>query len=433
MGISVAIVGSGPSGFYTADALVKSDVDCEVDIIERLPAPHGLIRYGVAPDHQTTKNVSRAFDKTSGDAAVRYWGNVEVGRDVSLDRLRELYDAVVLAVGSPFDRKLGIPGEDKLGVFGSAEFVGWYNAHPDFRNLNPNLDITGAAVIGVGNVAIDIARVLVKTREEMATSDIPDYALDPIQASPITDVYMFGRRSALDAKFTNVELREMGHLTNCHPVVDPAQLPDSVDDMENSRDKRLKERNLASLREFTTLDPAGKNRRCHFAFLASPLEILGGERVEGLLMERNEVVYGRAVGTGETFEIECGLVAAAIGYQGEPIEGAPFDSWSGTVVNEEGRVADGLYAVGWIKRGPTGVIGTNKVDGRDAAKQIVADIADGGKPGRAGLEQELRAASTRWVDYGQWQRIQAVEEESAPDPAPRRKLATVDEMLAVLG
>ncbi len=433
MGISVAIVGSGPSGFYTADALVKSDVDCEVDIIERLPAPHGLIRYGVAPDHQTTKNVSRAFDKTSGDAAVRYWGNVEVGRDVSLDRLRELYDAVVLAVGSPFDRKLGIPGEDKLGVFGSAEFVGWYNAHPDFRNLNPNLDITGAAVIGVGNVAIDIARVLVKTREEMATSDIPDYALDPIQASPITDVYMFGRRGALDAKFTNVELREMGHLTNCHPVVDPAQLPDSVDDMENSRDKRLKERNLASLREFTTLDPAGKNKRCHFAFLASPLEILGGERVEGLLMERNEVVDGRAVGTGETFEIECGLVAAAIGYQGEPIEGAPFDAWSGTVVNEEGRVADSLYAVGWIKRGPTGVIGTNKVDGRDAAKQIIADITDGGKPGRAGLEQELRAASTRWVDYGQWQRIQAVEEESAPDPAPRRKLATVGEMLAVLG
>ncbi len=433
MGISVAIVGSGPSGFYTADALVKSDDDCEVDIIERLPAPHGLIRYGVAPDHQKTKNVSRAFDKTGGDAAVRYWGNVEVGRDISLDRLRELYDAVVLAVGSPFDRKLGIPGEDKQGVFGSAEFVGWYNCHPDFRALNPDLNITGAAVIGVGNVAIDIARVLVKTREEMATSDIPDYALDPIQAAPIRDVYMFGRRGAMDAKFTNVELREMGHLTNCHPVVDPAQLPDSIGEMENSRDKRLKERNLASLREFTTLDPAGKAKRCHFAFLASPLEILGGERVEGLLMERNMVEDGRAVGTGETFEVECGLVAAAIGYQGEPIEGAPFDDWSGTVVNEDGRVADGLYAVGWIKRGPTGVIGTNKVDGRDAAKQIYDDIAESGKPGRGGLAAELKAGAVRSIDYAEWHRIQAVEEESAVKPSPRRKLVTVDEMLAVLG
>ncbi len=433
MGISVAIVGSGPSGFYTADALLKSDVAFDVDIIERLPAPHGLIRYGVAPDHQTTKNVSRAFDKTAGDSGVRYWGNVEVGRDVSLDRLRQLYDAVVLAIGSPFDRKLDIPGEDKIGVFGSAEFVGWYNAHPDFRDLDPDLEIGAAAVIGVGNVAIDIARVLVKTRQEMAKSDIPDYALDPIQAAPITDVYMFGRRGALDAKFTNVELREMGHLENCHPVVDPAQLPDAVGDMESSRDRRLKERNLATLREFTTLDPTGKAKRCHFAFLASPVEILGGERVEGLRMERNKVEDGRAVGTGETFEIECGLVAAAIGYRGEPLEDIPFDAWSGIVVNDEGRVADGLYAVGWIKRGPTGVIGTNKADGRGAVEQIVEDIAEGRKPGRAALEAELRAGGARWLDYADWRRIQAVEEAAALAPAPRRKLVTIEEMLAVLG
>ncbi|MDP6706329.1 MAG: FAD-dependent oxidoreductase [Alphaproteobacteria bacterium] len=432
MPITVAIVGSGPSGFYTAEALIKSGVDCEVDIVERLPAPHGLIRYGVAPDHQTTKNVSRSFDKTAAAAQVRYFGNVEVGRDVSLDQLKGMYDAVVLAVGSPFDRKLGLPGEDKAGVFGAAEFVGWYNGHPDFRNLNPKLDTEAAAVVGVGNVAVDIARVLVKTRAELASSDIAAYADDAIQAAPINDVYMFGRRSPAEAKFTNVELREMGRLDNAHPVVDPAQLPDAIAEAESDRDRRLKERNLATLREFTELDPAGKDKRVHFAFCASPVEVLGGERVEGLRLERTRVVDGRAVGTGEFFEVACGLVLTAIGYQGQPLDGMPFDERGGIAVNDAGRVGDGVYAVGWIRRGPTGVIGTNKPDGRAAAEQIVQDCGAGEKPGRQALEPFLAEAGVRVVSYDEWRRIDAAEVAGAEAPSPRRKFVTIEEMLAVL-
>ena len=433
MPISVAIVGSGPSAFYTAEALLKSGVDCEVDIIERLPAPHGLIRYGVAPDHQTTKNVSRSYDRIAADARVRFFGNVEVGRTVTLEHLKQMYDAVVLAIGSPSDRRLGIPGEDKKGVIGSAAFVGWYNGHPEFVDLAPDLITETVAVVGNGNVAIDVARVLVKTRKEMAASDITDYAIEAIQAAPIRDVYMFGRRGPIEAKFTNVELREMGRLENCHPVVDPAQLPAEVGEIENDRDRRLKERNLATLRDFTALDPAGKEKRVHFAFFAAPVEILGGERVEALRLEHTHVdASGRAVGSGEFFDVACGLVIPAIGYRSEGALGAPFDERRGIVVNREGRVGDGVYAVGWIKRGPTGVIGSNKPDGRAAAEQIVEDCGAGGKPGRAALQAHLKKDGARIVDYGEWRRIDAAEVSAAEKPSPRRKFITIDEMLSVL-
>lgn len=434
MTINVAIVGSGPSGFYTAEALMKADADVAVDIIERLPAPHGLIRYGVAPDHQTTKNVSRAFDKTAAREQVHFFGNVDIGTDLSLDQLRELYDAVVLAIGMPHDNKLGIPGEDKKGVIGSAYFVGWYNGHPDFMELDPPLDSKNVCVIGNGNVAIDIARVLVKTREEMATSDIADLALDAIQASPITDVYMLGRRGPVEAKFTNVELREMGKLENCVPVVDPAILPDGVpDDMEMSdRDRRLRERNLESLREFSQRKPDELPKRVHFQFYASPVEILGGDRVEAIKMERTEVVDGRARGTGEFFEIETGLVLPAIGYRSLGIEGVEFDARSGTVVNDDGRVAEGLYAAGWIKRGPTGVIGTNRPDGQAVAQYILEDFKDGTKPGREGLRELLQKNGGRTVTYDEWQKIDEHERANAGPEAPRRKLVTVEDMLGVL-
>ncbi|MCG8547369.1 MAG: FAD-dependent oxidoreductase, partial [Alphaproteobacteria bacterium] len=217
MSLNVAVVGSGPSGFYTVAALLKSGVECRIDILERLPTPFGLIRGGVAPDHQKTKNVWRAYEKSALHHVVNYYGNVEVGRDVTIDELRAMYDAVVLAVGSPLDRKLGIPGEDKIGVVGSAAFVGWYNGHPDFRDLNPDLNVEGVVVVGNGNVAVDCARVLGKTPEEMATTDLTDYAAEAIHASPLTDIYMCGRRGPIEAKFTNVELREMGQLEDCAP------------------------------------------------------------------------------------------------------------------------------------------------------------------------------------------------------------------------
>ena len=434
MPISVAIVGSGPSGFYTAEALAKAEADCLIDIIERLPAPHGLIRYGVAPDHQTTKKVSRNFDKTAGHESVRYFGNIEVGRDISVEELRSIYDAVVFAIGAPFDRKLGIPGEDKDGVIGSAAFVGWYNGHPDFVDLAPNLDTPNVCVVGNGNVAIDIARVLVKTRSEMASSDIPEYALGAIERSAVRDVHMLGRRGPIEAKFTNVELREMAELEACAPVIDAAILPDGVPEESemSDRDRRLRERNLATLRAFAERDPDAMPKRVHFQFFAAPVEILGGDRVEGLRLERTEVVDGRAVGSGAFFEIETGLVIPAIGYRSHGLAGLPFDEAGGIVISDDGRIDDGLYCVGWVKRRPTGVIGTNRPDGQAAARQIVEDHPRGGKPGREALIEMLGDRGARMVSYQDWQTLDAHEQAQAGDAAPRRKLVTVEEMLGVL-
>ena len=432
MTIKVAIIGSGPSGFYTADSLLKSGQDVEIDIIERLPTPFGLIRGGVAPDHQTTKKVASAYEKTALNNAVAYFGNVEVGKDVTMDEMRETYDAVVLAVGAPTDRKLGIPGGDKQGVYGSADFVGWYNGHPDFTDLNPDLNVGAVAVVGVGNVAIDIARVLVKTPAEMAATDIVDHAAAAVQASPLRDVYMFGRRGPIEAKFTNVELREMGKLENCMPIVHADQLPNEVTGDWSDRDQRLKERNLATMRDFLDVDPAGKQKNCHFEFFANPVEVLGGDRVEGLRVEKTKVEGGRAVGTGEFFDVECGLVVAAIGYYSIPIEGVPFDSDNGIVVHDDGRVGDGVYAVGWIKRGPTGVIGTNKPDGDTATRQILEDVGGGTKPGRDALTAMLKERKVRVVNYTDWQEIEQAEIGAASGDAPRRKFVTVPDMLAVL-
>ena len=432
MPLKVAIVGSGPSGFYTVAALLKSGVDCQIDIIERLPTPFGLIRGGVAPDHQKTKNVWRAYEKSALNEAVRYYGNVEVGRDITIAELQDMYDAVVLAVGSPLDRKLGIPGEDKQGVIGSAAFVGWYNGHPDFRDLNPDLNISAAVVVGNGNVAVDCARVLAKTPAEMAATDLTDYAAAAIHASPLTDIYMCGRRGPAEAKFTNVELREMGELTDCHPVVDPAQLPDGAPDGLDDRAKRLCERNLETLRGFTTLSPEGKTKRLHFSFFANPVEILGGDRVEGVKLEHTAVENGRAVGTGKYFDVACGLVIPAIGYYGEPFPGVPFDERGGVVVHDDGHVQDNVYAVGWIKRGPTGVIGTNKHDGDHAATRILEDRKDGENPGRAALESQLSERGVRWATYADWKKIDESEIANANPGAPRRKFSRIEEMLAVL-
>jgi NADPH-dependent glutamate synthase beta subunit-like oxidoreductase len=434
MTVRVAIVGSGPSGFYTADALIKSGADCEIDVIDRLPTPFGLIRAGVAPDHQKTKNVSRAYEKTALNDSVAYFGNVDVGKDVGIEELKGLYDAVVLAIGSPYDRKLGVPGEDKKGVFGSADFVGWYNGHPDFRDLEPDLNTKAVVVIGNGNVAIDCARVLVKTPDEMSTTDIATHAADAIHAAPLEDVYMIGRRGPVEAKFTNVELREMGELQECTPIIGAAQIPDEVPAEEemSDRDRRLKDKNLATLRSFVDAEPAGRKRRVHFQFYASPVEILGGDKVEGIRLEKTEVRDGRAVGTGETYDIACGIVIPAIGYQGQPLEGVPFDERNGVIQNDDGRVSEGVYAVGWIRRGPTGVIGTNKHDGDRASQQIQEDCTDGGKAGRTGLKELLNEKKVRWVDYSDWQKIDEAEKSAAAEGAPRRKLTRIPEMLAVL-
>jgi NADPH-dependent glutamate synthase beta subunit-like oxidoreductase len=431
MAVNVAIVGSGPAGFYTAEALLQGDGDVRVDIIERLPTPFGLIRAGVAPDHQTTKKVAKKFESTALREIIRYYGNVEIGRDLHLNELRDMYDAVVLAVGSPSDRPLGILGEDKQGVYGSGAFVGWYNGHPDFRDLDPDLDTRAAVIIGAGNVALDVARVLVKSETEMAVSDLADYAAEAIRPSAISDVYLLGRRGPIEAKFTNVELREMGQLEGAVPQVDPSQFPDRVGDLDD-RDRRLAEKNLKTFREFANRRPDEKPKRVHFKFYAAPVEVLGGDMVEGVRFERTRIENGRAVGTGEFEDIACGLVIAAIGYRASRIEGVPFDPERGLIPNDDGRIAPGLYAVGWAKRGPTGVIATNRPDGVTCAEQIQADIPDGIKPGRKAMERLLAKRKVRAVSYDDWQRIDAAEVASATGPAPRRKFTTLREMLAVL-
>ncbi len=433
MPLTVAIIGSGPAGFYTADALLRSGMAIEIDILDRLPTPFGLIRGGVAPDHQATKKIIKKYEKTILGEAVQFFGNVEMGRDVSIKELRAMYDAVVLAVGAPGDRKLTIPGADKNGVHGSAAFVGWYNGHPDFTNLEPNLDIETACVVGNGNVAIDVARILARSGDGRARTDLPGYARDAIDASPIRDVWLLGRRGPIDAKFTNVELREMGELTECSPRVRPEQLPDNIPDGLSDRRRRLVERNLDTLRTFAAQGDDDKPKCVHFEFFAQPLAVLGGERVEGLRVERTRVENGRAVGTGEIFDISCGMVVAAIGYRSEPLAGIPYDDARGIVPNSNGRIEKGLYAVGWIKRGPSGVISSNRPDGIIATEHIMADFdGRGEKSGRPALEAILAERGVRVVSFADWKIIEAAEETSAVGDAPRRKFTSIKEMLALL-
>lgn len=444
MPISVAIIGAGPAGFYTAEALLSQGVDARIDMIERLPSPYGLIRAGVAPDHQSTKRVAHRFAETASRDSVAFFGNVEVGREVFFEDLQGLYDAVVLAVGAPRDRALGIPGEHLPGVYGSAGFVGWYNGHPDFRELDPRLDSRAAVVIGNGNVALDVARVLVKTPPEMAESDIADYAAQAIHAAPLTDVYILGRRGPGEARFTSAELRELGRLADCAPVVDSADLPAEADAGERGgispatgdidREKRIRDKNIAILRSFTALSKDTSRKRVHFCFHAAPTEIVGRDRVEGLRYERTRVEQGRVIRTGVFGAIACGLVVPAIGYRATRIPGLPFDADRGLIPNDDGRVAPGVYAVGWAKRGPTGIIGSNRPDGIVCARQIAADLAgtSDGRPGRAGLERLLDQRRVRWISFAEWQRLDSAEVAAGGGVAPRRKFTSLAEMLAAL-
>lgn len=424
MGIAVAIVGAGPAGFYTVEALLEHSDAVSVDIIERLPTPYGLVRAGVAPDHQSTKQVARKFEQTTLADRVHFYGNVEVGRDLSIDELRAAYDAVVIAAGSPNDRRLGIPGEHLRGVYGASTFVGWYNGHPDFRDLNPRLGAS-VVVVGNGNVALDVARVLVKTRDEMAASDIPAYALEAITSAGIETVQVLGRRGPAEAKFAPAELREIARLVDCAPGVDPTELPDGV-----GGDKAL-----TLFRSFAGSPDTGKARRLRFRFFLAPEAILGEDEVAGIRCQRTCIEEGRVVASNATVELPCTTVVTAIGYRASPIAGVPFDEEHGRVRNDEGRIAPGFYAVGWAKRGPTGVIGSNKPDGALCAEQIAADAAARprtARPGRAALESLLGNRHIRYVTFDDWRLLDRAEVARADLPAPRRKFTSFAEMMGVL-
>ena len=444
--LRVAIVGSGPAGFYAAAALLTADPPAEVDMIERLPTPWGLVRLGVAPDHPKLKEVSRAFERTAQREGFRFFGNVEVGRDVSHDDLVESYDAVIYAVGAQTDRRLRIPGEELPGSWSATELVAWYNGHPDFQHLEFDLSVERAVVVGAGNVALDVVRMLALTHEELAPTDATDAAIDAIVGSGIRELVVLARRGPAEAAFTTPELKELGDLADADIVVDPADLelhPASAAALEHDTNAR---RNLEVLREFAAREPSGKSRRSVLRFKVSPHAILGGERVEAVEVVRNELVadeLGRvaAVPTAERETIPCGLVFRSIGYRGVPLPGIPFDESRGTLPNDGGRVLDrdgaplpGVYCAGWIKRGPTGVIGTNKKDATETVELLLDDFRAGRLPRRGDDRDFADVLAERGVEpvvYAGWEAIDAVEKAAGePLGRPRVKLATWDELLA---
>jgi len=448
--VRIAIIGAGPSAFYAAAALIKQeDVEVRVDLFDRLPAPYGLVRYGVAPDHQRIKSVAALYEKTASDPRVRFFGCVEFGKHITIDNLRPLYDMVVFATGAQSDRSLGIPGEDLNGSMSATEFVAWYNGHPDYKDLNPDLSVEGVAVVGVGNVAMDVARILAKSIDELKETDIADHALEALKDSKVKNIYVLGRRGPAQAKFTNPEIKEFGKLETADPVVLASELeldPHSATTVEQNRMAR---QNVEILREYAERGQGDKARKVHFRFLVSPVEIHGDGKVSGIKIERNKLVstedgYLNAEGTGEFEELEVGMVLRSVGYKGVPVPGMPYDKRKGTIPNDHGRVLNpetgnpipGAYVVGWAKRGPTGVIGTNKKDAEETVELLLEDVPHIRRAGveakaEQKLEELLEGASCKYVSFDEWQKFNELEvERGKPQNRPRVKFINIDEMRA---
>jgi len=430
--LRVAVVGSGPAGFYAAGSLLGADVQVEVDMIERLPTPWGLVRLGVAPDHPKLKTVSRAFEKIALQPGFRFLGNVEVGRDVSHDELLEHYDAVVYAVGAQTDRRMGIPGEDLPGSWAATEFVAWYNGHPDFQELQFDLSGERAVVIGNGNVAVDVVRMLALTPEELATTDTTDAAIAAFNSARFGEIVMVGRRGPAQAAFTTPELQELGELAGADVIVEARDLEGAEPTDTNS------ERNLAVLREYAAREPSGKPKRLVLRFLQSPVALLGDDRVEAVELVHNRLEADesgalRAVATDEHETLPAGIVFRSVGYRGVELPGVPFDERSGTIPNDRGRVAPGVYVAGWIKRGPSGVIGTNKKDAAETAELMLEDLRAAPRKGRGAEEIDafLLGRNIRLVLYPGWTSIDELERAAGEKLGrPRVKLCTWDELLA---
>ena len=435
--LHIAIIGSGPAGYYTAEAAQKQWGErVRIDIFDRLPVPYGLIRSGVAPDHQSIKGVARRYEAVARSENVRFLGNVSVGSDISIAELMGLYDAVVLATGAPNDKKLGIPGNDLGNVFGSAAFVGWYNGHPLFAGLDPDLSGEHAVVIGNGNVALDVARILAKQPDEFAGSDIVAHALYQLGASRLGQVTILGRRGPHQIAMTPKELGELAHLARACPRVDPADLPPEAEDMFLEPGQR---KSVMHLRGFAAI-PGGFRSECDFEvefdFFASPRRLIGeGGKVTGIEIERTTLDdTGRAVGTGEVYTLPASLVVACIGYQTSPIPGVPFDDAAGRFANDEGRILPGLYCVGWARRGPSGTIGTNRPDGFGVVEKIAEDAgADSRKEGGDGFDALAKARKLSVVAFDDWQKIEEAEVARARDGAPREKFVDVAEMIEAAG
>ncbi len=449
--LRVAIVGSGPAGFYAAEALLgHPEMAIEVDMIDRLPTPFGLVRAGVAPDHPKIKSVIKRYEKTAGHDAYRFFGHVTVGRDVSAEELAGLYHAVVWAYGAGTDRKLGIPGEDLPGSHAATEFVAWYNGHPDFADREFDLGCERVVVIGNGNVAADVARMLLLPRPELECTDTAPYAIDALADSSVREVLVLGRRGPAQAAFTNPEVRELGELTDADVFVDRAAVAadeTSAAFLDSDAADATNRKNLESFTAFSEREPGGKPKRVELRFLRTPLEIQGDGRVERIVaavnrLEVDESGAVRARATDETETIECGMVLRSIGYLGTGIDGVPYDAAAGVIPNERGRVTGdgskphpGHYVVGWIKRGPTGVIGTNKKDAQETIETLLEDAAAGTLPerdaGADALPALLAERGVDFIEYDGWQEIDALEQErGAAAGRPRIKLTAFEELLA---
>ena len=451
----VAIVGAGPAGAFAADRLLRARGDVEIDLFERLPTPWGLLRAGVAPDHQEIKRLDETFDEHTLRRGCRLFGNVEVGVDISHDELMSHYSAVIYATGAQTDKSLGIPGEDLPGSRPATEFVAWYNGHPDYRDHEFDLSGPRAVVIGNGNVAADVTRMLTLSPDELARTDVADHALDALRESRIREVVVLGRRGPAQAAFTSAELRELGRMDGVDLRVDPAEAeldPLSAEWLAEQGTFTAR-KNVELLREFAARErQEDAPRAIVLRFLRSPVEIRGGGRVEAVDIGRNEIVRAddgtlRPRATGDDLEtIECGLVLRSVGYRAVPLPGVPFDERSFILPNDGGRVLTpdgdplpGVYAVGWIKRGPTGILGTNKRDAEETVTRLAEDLGAGACPvppnrGREQIEALLTERKPDLVTADAWRAIDAAELEAGiQQDRPRVKLASREELLAAAG
>ena len=450
--LRVAIIGSGPSGFYAAEHLQKqANLTTEIDMFDRLPTPYGLVRGGVAPDHQKIKSVTKVYDRIAQKPGFRFYGNVEYGTDLTMRDLQEHYHAVIFAVGAQTDRQLGIPGEDLSGSHAATEFVAWYNAHPDYRNFEFNLNAESVAVIGLGNVAMDVVRILARTKQELHETDIADYALEELSQNQVKRIYVLGRRGPAQSAFTNPEIKELGEMLDAEVIVSPDEV--ALDEHSrayiDSGQDRTATRNVEILTEYSKQVPQGKKCQIIMRFLVSPVEIIGTDSVEAIKIVKNELyetengsLRPRATDQYETLPVQ--LVFRSVGYRGVPLPDVPFyDRW-GTIPNDKGRVltahdsgvsVTGNYVVGWIKRGPSGIIGTNKPDSVETATMLLEDVQTGklftpSQPARSALEQRLHERNVQYVTYEDWLILDKLEQErGAAVNRPRVKFSRVPAML----
>ncbi len=452
--LRVAIIGSGPSGFYAADSLQKQkDVAVQIDMFERLPTPYGLVRGGVAPDHEKIKTVTKVYDRIAAQPNFRFYGNVEFGKDITHADLADHYHQIIYATGAQTDKRMDIPGEDLPGSHAATEFVAWYNAHPDYRDRTFDLSQERVAVVGNGNVAMDVIRILARTQKELYQTDIADYALDMLRQSKVKEIYVLGRRGPAQAAFTNAEIKELSELTDAEVIVRPEEAeldPLSSEWLMNNRD-RTAEENVQTLLGYSQNGGPAKYRKIYMRFLVSPVEILGTDRVEAIKIVKNELYLGhdgapRPRPTDQFETIPVGLVFRSIGYKGVPLPGVVFDERSGTIPNQQGRIVDpasqqpvaGEYVVGWIKRGPSGVIGTNKLDAQETVRAMLEDMAQGKTltptaPSRSQFEDLLYKRNPNYVTFADWQILDLLEQHNGQALGRARlKFSRVDDMLAAL-